>query len=151
MKDIRVALGSADEHQIEEHLLQCDASFIPVLSSRVDIKEYSDKIKKNSLCIEVWYENELIGLLSVYCNNPEIGGFITSVSVLPDYQGNKIADILLHTAIQEISQRQCRSLTLEVHDENVRAMQLYKKYGFQVSQHDKQSILMMLDLNGMER
>ena len=49
--------------------------------------------------------------------------------ILPDYQGNGLAGILLEESLNFVKQKGYQ-VKLEVHNSNVKAINLYKKYGF---------------------
>lgn len=123
---------------IAAHLVCCDNAFTPPLSSRVDIDSYALKIIEKAERFEAWVENSLIGLVAAYCNSSERNtAFITSVSVLPDWQGQKIAEQLMANCLDAAGRLGCTRIELEVDEENGRAIALYEKYGFTiVSQND---------------
>lgn len=127
---IQITVGLADAQQISDHLVACDNSFIPALSSRVNIDDYSNKMITHALCIEAWHDGVLAGLLCVYCNTPGESAFITNVSVLPSFQGQGLADKMLRYAIDKVQEKGIYSLKLDVDNANLRAQSLYKKFGF---------------------
>lgn len=59
-------------------------------------------------------------------------GYITNLSVHADFQGQRIGERLLATLIQKALDWHLRYLTLEVREGNLRAQNLYKKYGFDI-------------------
>lgn len=151
MKKVTMVFGKASEKQILEHLLACDSSFTPALSSRVNIYAYAKKLKKFSLCVEAWSRNILVGLLCVYCNNHSTGAYISNVSVLPDFQGMKIADRLLLAGIDEIYRKKFHCITLELSNKNLKALNLYQKFGFLPFEKRSCSTVMVLRLTSAER
>ncbi len=56
---------------------------------------------------------------------------ITNIAVHPDFQGNKIASQILENLLNTAKNRGDSQLTLEVRESNQKAINLYKKYGFQ--------------------
>ena len=53
------------------------------------------------------------------------------ILVLPDYRNNCIASLLMKTMLSDLIKNKVKSVTLEVNENNIPAIQLYKKYGFQ--------------------
>lgn len=51
-------------------------------------------------------------------------------AILPSYQGNKLADLLLGESLKFVRQKGYQ-VKLEVHNTNAKAISLYKKYGFE--------------------
>ena len=91
---------TANANDISLHLLACDDSFIPALSSRINISDYAQKIYDKAITFEAWNKNELIGLIATYFTQPESGiAFITNVSVSKKYNGKGIASKLLSNCI----------------------------------------------------
>ncbi len=140
---IRKASGA----EIAAHLVACDGDFLPSLSSRVDIDGYARKLVDKAQCFDAWANGKLIGLMAVYCNAPDRGvAFITSVSVLPGWQGRGIASRLMEECITYVKGLGFSRLELEVGRSNDVAIALYKKNGF-VALSQRSSILKMtLDL-----
>jgi ribosomal protein S18 acetylase RimI-like enzyme len=49
--------------------------------------------------------------------------------ILPGYQGKGLANLLLDESLKFVKKKGCQ-VKLEVHRENIKAIKLYKKYGF---------------------
>ncbi len=82
------------------HLLRCDASFTPPLSSRVDLAAYAEKLVARARRWEAWAEGDLVGLVAVYADASVGGtGFVSNVSVDPPRRGTGVARQLLTDAI----------------------------------------------------
>lgn len=146
MNEIEVCAGRASAVQVAEHLNLCDALFHPKLSSKVNIADYAKKLTDLALCLEAWQQGELVGLLCVYCNDPQNGAFVTNVSVVPDFQGQGMASELLRNAIETVREIGFDTLKLEVGDTNVAALRLYQQFGFVPDQVTYQSTMMKLNL-----
>ena len=124
-------MNYADRVELEIHLTHCDSSFVPPLTDRVNIQRYAEKLIDKSVRFEAWHREQLIGLIAVYCNDPsKLTAFITSVSVLPAWQGNGIAANLLASCLEYVRQLGFAVLKLEVDSRNQAAVALYRKYGF---------------------
>ncbi len=140
---IRYCEKMASGDEVASHLRQCDSTFVPPLSSRVDIASYADKIVHHARRFEAWGNGVLLGLVAAYCNSPDkISAFITSVSVLPSEQGRGIASHLLIDCIRQISKMGFAQIGLEVDCSNHAARLLYRKHGF-ICLDESQAILRM--------
>ena len=56
--------------------------------------------------------------------------FLHHFGIKPEYQGNKLSHILLKRSL-EFAKEKKMQIKLEVHKDNLKALQLYKKYGFE--------------------
>ena len=128
---IEYFIGRASEADIAAHLRFCDGAFIPSLSSRVNIDGYARKIINKAQRFEFWANDELAGLVATYCNSPDQGAaFVTSVSVLPGWQGRGIASRLMEDCIGKVRKLGFARIELEVDGANRNAILLYGKHGF---------------------
>jgi ribosomal protein S18 acetylase RimI-like enzyme len=136
-------IDQASLEDIRKHLETCDSEFDPHLSSTVNLYEYSQKIEKYSTTFEVWSEKELTGLVAAYFNDPEKRtGFITNVSVLPNYKGMGLASRLMENVIIFAKDHHYQNIKLEVKSFNTAAIHLYSKFGF-VSEISNENVLKM--------
>lgn len=122
---------AASEPEILDHLNECDNSFIPPLSSRVDLRSYAKKIVNHAVTFEAWNERKLAGLLAAYFNNSEKRvGYITNVSVLPEFAGKGIGSKLLLRCFHHALKENYPEICLEVNRANIKAISLYRKHNF---------------------
>ncbi len=139
--------NKASENEIVEHLASCDENFVPHLSLRVALNEYSSKIYNNAVRFEAWSEGALVGLMATYCNDLKCGtAYITSVSVLADTMGRGVASRLMSDCIRHAESVGFQRLELEVDQNNTKAIRLYEKKGFVAVDVDDSSIIMRLDI-----
>ncbi|WP_027157198.1 GNAT family N-acetyltransferase [Methylobacter luteus] len=130
-KPVKYRLDRASEAEIAEHLLSCDADFVPPLSGRVEITDYAKKIAGKAARFEAWSGDKLVGLVAVYCNDPKKRiAYITSVSVLRESTGKGIAKSLMRQCIARIKALGMHQVRLEVASGNMPAIGLYEKSGF---------------------
>ncbi|MFZ6733489.1 GNAT family N-acetyltransferase [Undibacterium sp. Ji42W] len=138
---IQFSHNQASHQAIAAHLRQCDAAFVPSLSSRLNIDDYASKIISRAQRFEASAsaEHELAGLVAMYCNDDSNDGckdtqhgraFITNVSVLPTWQQQGIARALLKQALHYAKHCGCMQVELEVNTNNPTAIALYEKIGF---------------------
>ena len=74
--------------------------------------------------------NEIIGLAGIWKAIDDI--HITNIIVRKDLRKNGIGSKLLEKLIEESQNEHASSLTLEVNQNNIPAISLYKKYGFNI-------------------
>jgi ribosomal protein S18 acetylase RimI-like enzyme/2-polyprenyl-3-methyl-5-hydroxy-6-metoxy-1,4-benzoquinol methylase len=140
-------LNSASESEILQFLIRCDADFVPPLSSRVELNQYAKKVAHSSTRFEAWFADELIGLVALYCNDPESRvAYITSVSVQKDFTRIGIAEKLLQRSIEHSKSMQMYQICLEVTDSNLLAKRLYGRLGFIASKNYAKNTEMTLSL-----
>jgi ribosomal protein S18 acetylase RimI-like enzyme len=126
--DYRVNTATANE--ISFHLNECDQSFLPSLSSRVEISVYADKLYKKATNFEAWTNGSLVGLVSVYFSKSEIPAFISNVSVSPLYLRLGIATSLIRQCKEFAWAQGLKAIKLEVNKNNFVAIAVYKELGF---------------------
>lgn len=135
----------ADMEVLVIHLNRCDKLFVPQLSERVNIEAYAKKILANAMRFEAWHEQVLIGLVAAYCNDPEKqSAYITSVSLLPEWQGQGVATRLLDDCVRHFRVTGFDELELEVDQGNLAAIALYQKFGFEPTCYFGSSVLMTI-------
>jgi ribosomal protein S18 acetylase RimI-like enzyme len=129
--EIRYRHNTSTERDVAEHLQCCDASFIPRLSARTDLPEYSHKITSKAERFEAWSTDRLVGLVAAYCNdmNTRIA-YITSVSVLQEWTGKGIARRLVDDCVDHARGIGMTRIALEVFSDNLPAIRLYEGRGF---------------------
>lgn len=122
--------------------------FEPPLESYVDdIPAYIEKILKHAQRFECWIDDELAGLVAVYCNDFEsLAAFITMVSVIEKYTGRGIAKQLMEQAISHCRMLKFKVIKLEVDARNAGAIHVYERYGFQTAETRGNTLLMSLEL-----
>jgi ribosomal protein S18 acetylase RimI-like enzyme len=126
-----IRMNTAILSEITAHLRECGNDFTPPLGQRVDIDNYACKLADNAHCIEAWANDELIGLLAMYCSNSGKNvAFISSVSILPGWHGHGIASELIKLSIMHAHSLSLKRVELEVDCNNAAAIHLYEKHGF---------------------
>ena len=103
---------------------------MPQLSTRVNLKEYAQKIIEKATLFEAWHNDTLIGLIAIYTNPQDHTAFITNVSVVKEFTGLGISSSLLHQCIEHLRTKKFLYINLEVNSHNSTAIGLYNKYGF---------------------
>jgi len=128
---INFMVNCSTASDITAHLLRADSYFEPPLSSRVDIHDYSKKLNDKAVRFEAWISADLVGLVAIYCNQfKDSKAFVSSVSVLPESQGQGIASHLMRQCINHLEIGGFYHLGLEVDKRNLSALSLYRRLGF---------------------
>lgn len=134
MSGVSFQRDRASVQQIAGHLRLCDGQFTPSLSSRVDIAEYAGRLAAKSLRFEAWSQDDLVGLVAAYADDPEDHtAFITNVSVLGAWTRRGIGRRLLENCISHVRRQGRHALRLEVSYGQSAAIRLYESLGFECS------------------
>lgn len=128
---------------IETHLMVVSDSFVPSLSSYVDIKQYAVKLFEKAQRIEAWENNRLVGLLAYYQNFNNMSAFITNVSIEKGFMGGGLATEMINKMIDAI-RGTVGVIRLEVKKDNKRALCFYMKNGFVESEIKENGSLVMV-------
>lgn len=144
-------LNKASAAQIADHLLCCDAGFVPPLSGRVKIRDYAQKIASKATTFEAWSGGTLVGLVAAYCNDQASRiAYVTSVSVLKEWTRKGIAAGLVVQCVEYAKVSGMRQISLAVAADNTFAIKLYEKSGFIVSKVNGSFVGMNLYLKSGE-
>jgi GNAT superfamily N-acetyltransferase len=144
---VQFHVGKASQKEIFKFLLDCDSLFIPSLSSRVNIEEYSAKIFEKAKNFEAWSAEKLIGLTSAYYNDlASLSGFISNACLLREFQGRGVGTQLLNQCLAYGRTLGFKQVDLEVGLEDRNALDFYSKAGFLVSNIDASNKRMFIRL-----
>lgn len=137
-------LKTASEQEIRSHLYSCNDNFSQPLSQRVKIEEYSKKIFDKAMTFEAWHDKMLVGLVAAYFNDlsSSASGFITNVSVRPDFMGEGIATTLMNNCLEYAKEQRIKNISLEVSLGDDAAVRFYKKFGFSETETRESTVLM---------
>jgi ribosomal protein S18 acetylase RimI-like enzyme len=134
--------------EIYKYLSENDNDFIPPLSTRKNITDYSLKLAENSVQFCAFDNKKIIAIVACYFNNLENrSGFISTVSVMKGYQQMGICKALLADVKKYGVENNFISICLEVKCRNQNAVKIYKKAGFKEVSMKDDFIYMRLILN----
>lgn len=137
---------SNDEARILKFLQANDDSFCPTLSSRINLKTYSEKLAANAVNLFVLSDNsDDTGHAAVYVNNGATS-FLSSFCLQKAAHGTGAASCLLNYVYRCCIDNNSPLLELEVADINTRAIRFYQKHGFSVIKQLSNSLLMSKSL-----
>ena len=147
MNTILYKINKSSFEEINSFLKECDDYFFPKLSNYVDINMYSKKLHDLSHKFEAWNNNKLIGLVAAYFNDIEFKkAYISNVSVIKEYQGRGISKQLLLNTINFAKENNFRIIMLEVFNSNILAIELYKRFNFEIVETINDKYIMTLYL-----
>jgi colanic acid/amylovoran biosynthesis protein len=147
LKNFKLLSNLITEEEVYNHLLRCNGSFKPQLSTYVDIKKYSNKITNKSLLFKKYDKNySLIGLIAIYDNESVQEGYLTNFSIDPIYIGKGIGTSLLSECVEYFKSLNYNLIRLEVFNINDRALGFYKKEGFEVFKKSEDTTELILKL-----
>lgn len=148
--EIFYKINNSTKKDIYEHLVICDTYFDNILSNRVNLDEFSEKVYTKAIRFEAWYTDKLIGLISAYFNNDVIG-FINHVAVFTRFQRKGISRNLLQSCIDYGKKNNYKFIHLEVDIKNKKAIELYKSLNFVVLENADNNIKMRKDIRDGKR
>lgn len=137
--DLKIRKNTSTLRDIVDHLSRNDSEFIPKLSSRVQIDDYSKKIFDYADRYEAFSRSNIVGLIAVY-KTKELW-FITSVSVDRSQREFGLGSRLMSAIIDDAAHTS-PAIQLEVNVRSAAAISLYGKFGFKIAK-DEGDVLVM--------
>jgi len=111
-----------------------NCTFNPTLLNYIKyINQYCNKLYTLSQRYELWDMSNLVALIAVYENNFP-NAYIPIVGVIDKFRGKGLGDLLLNYTLKQIENKRFKKVSLEVYTNNIVAINLYRKYGFIISQ-----------------
>lgn len=145
-----VKQNTQSAQQIKIHLLKVNECFFPPLNTYINIEEYAQKLFDKAISFEALEEGVLIGLVAGYHNIDENIFFISNVSVDPDFQGKGIASNLFGSLYAYCHKNNIYQLKLQVFKQNLPAINLYQKLGFEIMTDEDERLTLIKFLNEYE-
>jgi ribosomal-protein-alanine N-acetyltransferase len=125
--------------------MKSDTNFVKELQVRVNLLDYSKKLKEKAINFEIWNDKSLIGLLSIYKTN-ENNFFITNICVISEYLGQGLGTEMINQAVNKGQEYSIKQMLLEVNVENALAIKFYEDKGFKSYKQEGHSIYMNLKI-----
>ncbi len=133
--ELELRIGALDKRLITEHLKASAQTFVPDLSSYVDIGLYAERLSHHALIFSYFSNGKAVALLAGYFDRAEQGVmFISNLSVVLSEQGNGLASNLLELAQRHAFVSGFKRIELEVFKSNVKAVDFYLRKGFERSE-----------------
>lgn len=140
-----IACKQVSAKQIFQYLRNANHMFLPILSEQVDLTNYANKISRYADVIWAIDGKRIAGMCAYYANEPP-SAYLTSISVLPEFQKTGIAHRMLRQAIKSCQARNFMYLDLHVFQQNVQAIALYRQIGFEYLCDDGKKLVMRYKL-----
>lgn len=145
MNKIRINTLSSEE--LASILLNFDSKYAVSLSKRVNIEEYSRKLFEYSEIISYYREQDIVGIVAMYCNDLKNKiAYISAILVHPRLRGKYVGDLLISKSKEIAKEKGMEILKLEVKKTNYKAISLYNKKGFTMIKDLNDTIYMELKL-----
>ncbi|AKB46570.1 acetyltransferase, GNAT family [Methanosarcina sp. Kolksee] len=144
---IELDKSESSSKKIKNYFEKMCNCFIPPLNEMVDINKYANKLTYNADCFFIQNYGEDVGFLAIYTNDySKRVAFISSISVIPEYQGTGISQKLINFSIEHSRKKAMKYIKLEVNKNNIKAMKLYRKNGFNIESNCNNSLLMVKNM-----
>ncbi|MBM3430572.1 MAG: GNAT family N-acetyltransferase [Bacteroidetes bacterium] len=127
---------------ISSHNNLIDGIYIPH-----DLDVYVEKLVNKAIILTYHDACELKGFVAFYANNPNGEAFLSMILVHKNSQGNNIGKLLLESSIMVLRNKNILNYSLEVLKQNLKAIELYKNFGFQIEEDKENFWRMKLILN----
>ena len=140
--NITITQNQVDSRGLLDHFIKCNTEII-----NVNLRLHAEKLRKFATTIEIWYDEELVGLCACYMNNIESGvSFISHIAIHPGFKRIGLGKKIIDTTIQGARLKGFQKLQLEVSKENSAAIAFYTKQKFVIIEDRESKFLMSLDL-----
>ena len=116
------------------------------MSSMVNIKDYTLKLSKFAKVYFAEQNDYDIGMVAFYFDIKNNKIFITSISVLPDYQKKGIGKKLLEKVKSESFLNNIDRIDLEVQKSNIKAIKFYLENKFSLIEEKENSFILRVPL-----
>lgn len=95
------------------------------------LTNYAVKIHSLAERFEWWDRGNLVGFLAVYINQGiSIPAYITTVIIIPSYQGKGLGSYMLESVVKELTDRGYEQIISEIASSNTRSKKVFQKNGF---------------------
>lgn len=121
----------SDFSRLYDFLTAIDASLPTPLSSRVNLKQYAEKILKNGVALSAERNGAIVSSAMFYCNDRENGeAYLTLLGTIPGYEGNGYASCVMDKAEEFAKKNGMKKMCLETEMTNREAVGFYSRRGF---------------------
>ena len=135
------------KEKIEIFIKKCDHAFVPLLSSRVNLSDYSQKLADKATHFLALDNHKLRGVICCYTNDLQKKSvFLSLTCISPGYQGKGIGKKLTQFFIDKMKEKKFRKIRFEVAKGNISCQEMYKHVGFKIVEEAKNAFFMELQL-----
>jgi len=116
--------------RIISFLKSVDLSFYEPLSKRIIIEDYAQKLSQEAVNIFIMHSLKDIAHTAFYISSDESKIFLSSISVISDYENKSVGSFLLSTVEDYATKNQISIIELEVDSRSKKLKEFYKKNGY---------------------
>lgn len=128
-------------------LIESQKDISDIILSKTSLDDYINKIIEFATIIPYYNDTLMKGFIAYYSNDVlKKNAYLTLIAVHEGYHGEGIGKLLLQTSIADLIHRNFLNYKLEVFKNNLKAINLYKKFGFLVEEDLGDAYLMNLIL-----
>jgi ribosomal protein S18 acetylase RimI-like enzyme len=147
LKYFELEKNESSSKEVQNYFNRMCYHFIPPINQVVDINKYSKKLVQNADCFFIQNHEENIGFLAIYANDYSSKiSFISSISVIPRYQGTGVSQKLIDFSVEHARKKGMKYIKLEVNKNNIKAIKFYKSNKFTIELTDNNSLLMIRNI-----
>lgn len=144
LKYVELDRNESSSKQVKDYFNRMCCEFIPPVNQVVEVGIYSDKLVQKADCFFIQNGEENIGFLAIYTNDySKKVSFISSISIVPQYQGTGISQKLLDFSIEHSRKKKMKCIKLEVNKNNTRALKFYERNKFTIVSTTNDNLLMI--------
>ena len=112
-----------------------------------DYNGWAKKINEKGIAVTFDDHDKHIGIAVFYANDIDNkNGYISLIGLKSDYCGKGYGAVFLNNIILEMRKEGMISISLEVDNDNQRALAFYKKHGFEINKDRETTKLLKLTL-----
>ena len=140
-------------NKIINFIEECDNLFPIPISKKTNIPEYVEKVLTHGDVFACMIDGEIAGLIFGYANDTEnYTAYLSLLCVKPAFQGKGISKRLIDRFKDHCTDAKMKRITLYTHVTNTTAIKLYEKYGFVMSDSDRDNnCFFVYDIEGREK
>ncbi|MGY6522402.1 MAG: GNAT family N-acetyltransferase [Mongoliitalea sp.] len=141
--------NSINYDELKNYFNENEEIFFPPLSTRLNLNDYLRKLfNYANFILGKDQKGKLVGILAFYMNDLEKKtGFITSFSILKEFQGKGYSKRFLNELYRQMKESNFEKVKLEVDQSNSIAKSLYLGEGFHVIELKKHTQIMEKIIN----
>lgn len=122
-----------------EFMQKVDRDFSPPLSSRVDLRTYTEKLCRDAVTVLVLDEDdqEVLGALSFYCNPESYSkASLSFIAVLPSSRGKGYARVMMKHCLEYVQLSGMNSIETRTWQGNTPMISLLEEFGYRFAREE---------------